>query len=161
MPQTIPKAPQRRRAVLFLGTSNTGRSILAEAMLTRLGEGAFRAYSAGSHPAPALDPAILAYLTQQRYPTELLRPKSWDEFAGEDAPALDIVVTLSNSLIGEVCPVFWTGRPTTTHWPLREDAPLDVIHDALARRIAALIELPFDSVDAMGLQMKLDAIGRL
>jgi protein-tyrosine-phosphatase len=148
------------RAVLFLGTANAARSILAECILTRLGNGGFRAHSAGSHPAGVVAAEILTYLRKHEYSVEGLRSKTWDEFAGEDAPTLDIVITLSNSLIGAVCPVFWTGRPATSHWPLPDGDDLDRIHDILERRIAALVALPVAEFDAMTLQMKLDAIGR-
>ena len=157
-------------AVLFLGTANAARSILAEAMLARLGRGAFRAYSAGSRPSGRIDAAALDFLTGRGYATDGLRSKSWDEFAGEGAPALDIVITLENRLIGEVCPVFWTGRPVSSHWPLpeedgpEEDGPeekgIEGAHAILNRRIAALVALPFADLDAISLQMRLDAIGR-
>lgn len=148
------------RAVLFLGTANSARSILAEAMLARHGQDAFRAYSAGARPTGRVDPATLAFLAQHGYATAGLQSKSWDIFAGERAPALDIVITLENSLIGEICPVFWTGRPASSHWPLPEEDGLDAVHAILERRIAALIALPFPDLDALGLQMRLDAIGR-
>lgn len=153
------------RTVLFLGTANRARSILAEATLAHLGRGAFRAYSAGSRPSGRIDAAALEFLTGRGYATDGLRSKSWDEFAGEGAPALDIVITLENRLIGEVCPVFWTGRPVSSHWPLpEEDGPedgwLEDAHAILKRRIAALVALPFADIDAISLQMRLDAIGR-
>ncbi len=147
-------------AVLFLGTANATRSILAEAMLAHLGQGTLRAYSAGSRPSGRLDPATLDFLTGHGYATQGLRSKSWDEFAGEDAPALDIVITLENSLIGEVCPVFWTGRPVSSHWPLPEEGGIEAAHAILKRRIAALVALPFADFDAIALQMRLDTIGR-
>jgi arsenate reductase len=156
----MPTPLQRARAVLFLGTTNARASILAECILSATNRGAWRAYSAGSHPAATLNPHLLDFLARHDYPATGLRPKSWDEFAGEGAPALDIVITLSNDLIGVVCPVFWTGRPTSSHWPLPDDGSLEAIRAILLRRIEALSDLALDELDVVTLQMRLDAIGR-
>lgn len=147
-------------SVLFLGLENTRASILAESMLRQRGSGVFRAYSAGSRPSGSIDPDTLTFLKARGYPCDGLRSKSWDEFADDGAPALDVVVTLSDRLIGEICPVFWTGRPVTTHWPLPDDASLDDMEIILARRIGALTTLPLGELDAIQQQMRLDAIGR-
>ena len=148
-------------AILFLGIENARISLLAEAILGYKGEARFRAYSAGSHPAAAPEADLIAFLAQHDYRTQHMRTKSWDEFAGEGAPALDVVVTLHNRLIGEICPVFWTGRPVSSHWPMPENSMLDECHAILSRRISALVALPLGELDAVTLQMRLDAIGRL
>ena len=150
----------KHSSVLFLGLENARASVLAESMLRQMGGGAFRAHSAGSRPSGSIDPDTLAFLKDHGYPCEGLRSKSWDEFADDGAPALDIVVTLSNRLIGEICPVFWTGRPVTTHWPLPENAGLDEMEPILARRIGALTAPPLGEFDAIQQQMRLDAIDR-
>jgi arsenate reductase len=120
------------RNVLFVGTTDDGLASSARELLERLSAGRIRAHSAS--------------------------PLSWDRYAGAGAPALDVVVTLSNSLIGEVCAVFWTGRPVTTHWPLPDD-PEDA-RTRLAERIARFVALPFAELDPLSLQARLDAIGR-
>lgn len=101
--------------VLFLCTGNAGRSILAEAILNRLGEPQFRAFSAGSKPKGAVNPRALALLTRLGFETDGLRSKSWDAFAAPDAPRLDYVVTVCDDVAEQACPA-WPGGPTALHW---------------------------------------------
>ena len=77
--------------VLFLCTHNSARSILAEALLNHLGAGRFKAWSAGSQPRAQQQPNPLALRALERagIGTAGLYSKSWDTFAGSDAPAMD------------------------------------------------------------------------
>ena len=109
------------RNVLFLCTGNSARSILSEAILNRLGEGRFRAFSAGSKPVGRVNPGALELLARREYPTDELRSKSWDEFAGPGAPQMDHIVTVCNNAAGETCPV-WPGHPATEHWDIDDPA---------------------------------------
>ena len=121
------------RNVLFLCTGNSARSILGEAILNRLGDGEFRAFSAGSKPVGQVNPGALELLTERGYPTEGLRSKSWDEFARSGAPVLDHVITVCNNAAGETCPV-WPGHPATDHWDIDDPAGVgETVEDRRAR----------------------------
>ncbi len=109
------------RNVLFLCTGNSARSILSEAILNRVGEGRFRAFSAGSKPVGRVNPGALELLERRSFATDALRSKSWDEFAGADALPMDYIITVCNNAAGETCPV-WPGRPATEHWDIDDPA---------------------------------------
>ncbi len=113
--------PGRRYNVLFLGTGNSARSIMAEAILNRIGKGRFKAYSAGARPKGELNHHARALLDRLDYPTDGLRSKSWDEFGRPDAPGLDFIFTVCDSAANEPCPV-WPGHPATAHWSIPDPA---------------------------------------
>jgi protein-tyrosine-phosphatase len=160
----------RRYNVLFLCTGNSARSIMAEAVLNQLGTGLFRAYSAGSHPAGAVNPYTLELLERNRFRTEGLRCKSWDEFAQPDAPMMDFVLTVCDKAAGEVCPV-WPGQPMSAHWGVEDPASAygseDEKHKAFAAafmtlrtRVGLLVNLPIDKLDKLSLQKELHSIAK-
>lgn len=153
---------------LFLCTGNSARSILAEALLERLGEDRFRAHSAGSHPKGQVHPMALELLRERGYETTRLRSKSWDELAAPGTPALDLVFTVCDNAAGETCPV-WPGQPVTAHWGIADPAacggPADeqrrlfeVAYAELERRIVALTTLDLESLDRLSLQTRLAEI---
>lgn len=159
--------------VLFLCTGNSARSILAEALINdpQIGQGKFEGYSAGSHPRGAVQPLALELLKEQRFPTEHLRSKSWQEFAAAGAPRLDFVITVCDNARDEACPV-WPGQPMTAHWGVAdpatatgsEDEKRRAYRDAmrvLRRRIELLAALPIEKLSGLALQKRLRSIGRL
>lgn len=156
--------------VLFVCTHNSARSIMAEGILNSLGQGRFRAHSAGSHPGPAVHPLALKTLAALHLPTEGFRSKEWSEFAQPGAPALDFVFTVCDQAAGEVCPV-WPGQPMTAHWGVPDPAAFEgtdeqkarVFWDTavvLKRRIELMLALPLQSLDRMALQREVRDIGR-
>ena len=112
---------QRPVNVLFLCTANSARSILSESILNQVGGGRFRAFSAGSKPGGSVNPDGIKLLKNLDYATDDLRSKSWDEFAGSDAPVMDHVITVCNNAAGEACPI-WPGHPATDHWDITDPA---------------------------------------
>jgi arsenate reductase len=156
--------------VLFLCTGNSARSIIAEAILNKLGAERFRAYSAGSQPKGQLNPHTVQLLQSLDYDTSGFRSKWWNEFAKTGAPALDFVFTVCDNAAGEACPV-WPGQPMTAHWGIPDPAeakgtPAEIalaFKDAyrmLNQRIGIFTALPMRSLDQLSLQKKLTEIGR-
>ncbi|MGI9515324.1 MAG: arsenate reductase ArsC [Anderseniella sp.] len=155
--------------VLFLCTGNSARSILAEAVLGRLGQQRFNAYSAGSQPKGEPHPHALKLLGSLRYDTSLFRSKSWDEFARPGAPDLDFVFTVCDNAANEVCPV-WPGQPMSAHWGVPDPAAVEGSDAEIAaafaetyrlmnNRITAFVNLPLESIDRLSLTKRLEKIG--
>lgn len=155
--------------VLFLCTGNSARSIIAESVLRKDGRGRFRAFSAGSHPKAQVHPTTLKVLENFHYPTEGLRSKIWDEFAGPDAPVMDFVFTVCDNAAGETCPL-WPGHPMTAHWGIEDPAAgtgtelereMSFINalSYMKARIAAFTALPVEALDRTSLTAKLREIG--
>jgi arsenate reductase (thioredoxin) len=156
--------------VLFLCTGNSARSIMAEAILNKLGAGTFRGYSAGSRPKGLVHPETIRLLQGLGYDTSGFRSKSWDEFAAPGAPQFDFVFTVCDNAAAEVCP-FWPGQPMTAHWGVPDPAaaigtPAEIAlafkdsYRMLHRRIELFTALPLRALDRLTLQNKLEEIGR-
>lgn len=156
--------------VLFLCTGNSARSIIAESVLNQLGQGRFKAFSAGSMPAGTVNAHVMELLQRNKMPIEGIRSKSWDEFVKADAPKLDFVFTVCDQAAGEVCPV-WPGQPMTAHWGLEDPAQVAgeeeqkrAVSNAfmqLNRRIGIFTNLPLEKLERHSLQKQLDEIGTL
>lgn len=157
--------------ILFLCTGNSARSILAEAILNRMGAGRFRAYSAGSQPKDEPHPAALALLKRLGHPVEGFASKSWDVFAGEGAPEFQHIITVCDNAAGEACPV-WLGKPNVSHWGIPDPASIQgsdlqvenaflSTYALLSDRIGCFVAAPSENMDAADVAARMAAIGHL
>jgi len=156
--------------VLFLCTGNSARSIMAEAILNRIGAGKFKAFSAGSTPKRELHPGTIEILKRSSFRPADFRSKGWEEFSGPEAPPLDFVFTVCDNAAGEVCPI-WPGQPMTAHWGIPDPVaaagnPAEIAlafadaYRVLNNRISLFASLPLASLDRLSLQRRLDDIGK-
>lgn len=156
--------------VLFLCTGNSARSVMAEALMNRLGEGRFKAFSAGSFPKGEVNPHVGPVVASLGYKVSDFRSKSWDEFAAPGAPEMDFVFTVCDDAAGEVCPI-WPGKPVTAHWGIPDpasatgtEAEIELAFTEAARRlrnrIELLIALPVGKLDRVALRHHLSEIGK-
>jgi arsenate reductase len=154
--------------VLFLCTGNSARSIIAEAILDKVGAGKFKAYSAGSHPRGDVNPHALDLLKRLDFDVGQFRSKPWDEFAQPNSPPLDFVITVCDSAAGEVCPI-WPGQPMSAHWGMPdpaavEGAPAEIAlafaetYRMLNNRISAFANLKMSGLDRLSLQKQVGDI---
>jgi protein-tyrosine-phosphatase len=156
--------------VLFLCTGNSARSIIAEAILNKVGAGRFSAYSAGSHPRGEVNPHALDLLRRLDFDVSRFRSKPWDEFAQPAAPKLNFVITVCDSAAGEVCPI-WPGQPVNAHWGMPDPAavegtPAEIAlafadtYRMLNNRITAFANLKISGLDRLSLQKQVTDIGK-
>lgn len=155
--------------VLFLCTHNSARSVIAEAVLDEIGAGKFNAYSAGSEPASEPMPEVLERLKTIGHDVSGLRSKSWSEFTGPDAPRMDFVIAMCDTLEGQQCPDFGD-QVVTAAWPFPDPAKfsgsptelttmINALYAMIRRRLNIFISLPFDTLDKMALKARLDELG--
>ncbi|WP_175734134.1 arsenate reductase ArsC [Burkholderia ambifaria] len=159
--------------VLILCTHNSARSVLAEGMLNhwaaKLGRDV-RAYSAGSAPSGRLNPFALDALTRAGVDVSGYRSKSWDEFVGDDAPEMRIVITVCDSAAAEACP-YWPGSPVKVHWGYADPSnatggdagkrlAFELTREALGYRMLQLLALPLERMSNPELQAALTAIAQ-
>jgi arsenate reductase len=107
--------------VLILGTGNSARSIMAEALFNTMGSGVFKGYSAGSSPTGVVNRFAIEEIKSIGYPIKSLRSKSWDEFSQPSAPAIDFVITVCDDIAKNRLPI-WRGNPVTAHWGFDDPA---------------------------------------
>ncbi len=156
--------------VLFLCTHNSARSVMAECILNKEGKGRFRAFSAGSQPSGRINPYVKDLLEHLGHDISGLRSKTWDEFAGPDAPQMDFIFTVCDNAAGEVCPI-WPGHPMTAHWGFPDPSSAtgtdaekaaftaDVFRQ-IQRRLQLFMSLPLASLDKLALKRKLAEMGQ-
>ena len=155
--------------VLFLCTGNSTRSIMAEGLLNKYGNGRFQTFSAGSFPTGQVNPLALERLELEGISLPNARSKSWDEFAKPDAPALDFVITVCDNAANEVCPV-WPGQPITAHCGVFDTAAAEENEKRIAfakafaileRRIILFTSLPIASLERIALERRVRDIGNM
>jgi len=157
--------------VLILCTHNSARSVLGEAMLNHLAKKSGRdvaAYSAGSSPGGKVNPFALEALTRAGVSVEGCRSKSWDEFAGDGAPEMRIVITVCDNAAKETCP-YWPGSPVKVHWGYPDPSnalggdegkriAFELTREAIGFRMLQLLQLPIETMDNAALQKALNQI---
>jgi arsenate reductase len=155
--------------VLFLCTGNSARSIMAEALVTTMGKGRFKGFSAGSKPGGKVNPYAIEQVKKIGYPVDNLRSKSWDEFAGPNAPYMDFIITVCDNAAGETCP-YWPGFPATAHWGFEDPAAVEgsdeekraafeKIFKQIMSRMSTFVNLPIAMLDQRAIQQEIKKIG--
>ena len=164
-------SPADLPGVLVLCTGNSARSILGEAMLSEVGAGRLRAYSAGSKPKGVPHPGALRLLARRGIDTASFRSKSWNEFTAPGAPPIDIAITVCGNAANETCPVF-IGAPVKGHWGLPDPADVSGSDDevdaafertwlALEIRVRAFLSARFEDMAPRQLADFLGEIGHM
>ncbi len=123
--------------VLFVCVGNAGRSLMAERLFRRAADGRHAARSAGSEPAPAPHPAVLAALREAGIDASDHVPRRLDEAALAWA---DVAVSTCSE---EVCPVTPGVRRISWEFPDPKDLPLDrvrEIRDGIGLSVAGLLD---------------------
>jgi len=156
--------------VLFLCKRNSARSIMAESLLNKMGEGHFKAFSAGARPSGVINPHVLDLLREHHLPMQGLHSKGWSEFEAAEAPRFDFIITLCDTLAGEIQPA-WPGHGVSAHWRLED--PNEVMGDdaacrtavhhvfqLLIHRIGIFLSLPFSHYDRMALHEEVQQVGQ-
>ena len=146
--------------ILVLCTGNSARSIIGEALINDLGGGKLRAFSAGSHPVGRVNPGAIEVLESRGHAVDGLASKSWNRFSGDDAAAVDIVITVCDNAAGETCPV-WPGSPVTVHWGIPDpasDGDFAGAYRRLRQRVEAMLALPFERLSTARLKADLESI---
>lgn len=155
--------------VLFLCTGNSARSIMAEALVTTMGKGRFKGYSAGSQPGGTVNPFAIEQVANTGYPVDALRSKSWDEFGTPDAPQMDFIFTVCDNAAGETCP-YWPGHPMSAHWGFEDPAAVigtdeekraafQRIFRQIMTRMNIFVSLPLQMLEKNAIQREIQAIG--
>jgi protein-tyrosine-phosphatase len=151
--------------VLFLCTGNSARSQIAEALLNHKAAGRFVAVSAGSHPAPRVNPFAIRVLAEAGIPWAGHPPQGTDAL---ERKRLDIVVTVCDRA-KESCPIF-PGQPVQAHWGMSDPAEvegsdaakLDAFRETLRtleRRVELLLALPAEKLEPLALAQRVREIG--
>ncbi|MQP64556.1 arsenate reductase ArsC [Niveispirillum sp. SYP-B3756] len=132
----------KRFKVLFICRKNAARSLMAEALLRRWGMGRFEVYSAGPEPLDQPNPQAMELLRKVGIETDTLHPKSWDLFAGTDAPVMDFIFYACEDT-AKLHPPHWPGQPMVAQWNFPDPLSLqgsDIERHALLNLVFGMIE---------------------
>ncbi|HET6268895.1 MAG TPA: arsenate reductase ArsC [Arthrobacter sp.] len=126
----------KKPSVLFVCVHNAGRSQMAAAFLTTLGEGRIEVRSAGSRPADKVNPAAVEAMAELGIDMSAEIPKVLTTEAVKES---DVVITMG---CGDECPYFPGKR--YEDWVLEDPAGQGVdavrpIRDEIRGRIEGLI----------------------
>ena len=102
--------------VLFLGTANAGRSLMAEALLRQRAGDRFEAYSAGLAPT-TVNPLTLQVLEEIGVPTDALHAKNVDDYLGK--LHFGYVITVCD-YAEQNCPTAFLSMGQRLHWSLED-----------------------------------------
>ena len=161
----MPESANAKLRVLFLCTGNSARSQMAEALLNARGAGRFVAASAGTHPAPRVNPLAVESLSRIGIRWTGHAPRTLD---GLEREPWDFVITVCDHA-RETCPIF-PGQPMLAHWGMEDPAAVegtdeekrhafDLARQLIARRIDLLIALPTEKLERLALERSVRAIG--
>lgn len=153
--------------LLFLCTGNSARSQIGELLLNRKARGRFVAESAGSAPAPQVNPYAIEALERHGYFwTGHRTPRGLDGLAEQD---WDFVITVCDRA-KEACP-FFPGQPVQAHWGMPDPAAVTGTEEEkrrafddtvilMNRRIDLLLALPVEKLSRLALENRVGDIGR-
>ena len=150
--------------ILVLCTGNSARSQMAEVLFNQLGKGRIHAESAGSRPAPRVNPLAIEALAESGFAWRGHQPRSVD---GLERERWDAVITVCDQA-RETCPIF-PGQPILAHWGLPDPAEVvgdeatrrQAFRDALSllrRRVELLLALPLEKLERSALEARVRAI---
>jgi len=151
--------------VLVLCTGNSARSQMAEALFNALGGGRVVAESAGSQPAPRVNPLAIETLARHGIVWKGHEPRSVD---GLEREPWDAVITVCDKA-REACPVF-PAHPAIAHWGMSDPAEVAGSDEArreafwqasllLRKRIELMLALPLEKLERLAVEARLRAIG--
>ncbi|MGW3102935.1 arsenate reductase ArsC [Streptomyces sp. NPDC001100] len=131
-----PSSAAPRPSVLFVCVHNAGRSQMGAAFLTHLAGDRVEVRSAGSAPADAVNPAVVAAMAEVGIDVSAETPKV---LTTEAVRSSDVVITMG---CGDACPVFPGKR--YLDWQLDDPAGRGVdavrpVREEIERRVRGLL----------------------
>ena len=123
--------------MLFVCVHNAGRSQMAASLLAKHASGRVAVRSAGSAPAGAINPSVMAVMGEVGVDLSAEMPKALTDEAVRES---DVVVTMG---CGDACPVYPGKRYLDWDLPDPSGLPVDAvrpIRDEIDRRVRDLLD---------------------